>query len=276
MQNQIQVFNNREFGELEVLTINGKLYFPATECAKVLGYSNPYKAVIDHCNGDDLTNREVIDRLGRKQEKKYISEGNLYRLIIRSKLPEAVRFEKWVFDEVLPTIRKCGAYITDELLDKLADSEEEMSRFLEALTNERNERRATEQKCARLFAEMTELGERCDVLGERIDEILPKADYYDIILQCEDAIPITIIAKDYGMTAAEFNRLLHDLGIQFKLNGTWLLYSDLSGMGYTVSKTFYIGENKTAIHTYWTQAGRKMIYDTLREYGLRPCVEVTL
>ena len=96
MQNQIQIFENQEFGKLEVLMIDGRPYFPAAECAKVLGYKNPHKAVLDHCKGDGLTNREVIDSMGRTQEKKYINEGNLYRLIIRSKLPAAVRFEAWV------------------------------------------------------------------------------------------------------------------------------------------------------------------------------------
>ena len=119
MSNQIQKFHSKEFGSVEIMLIDGKPYFPATECARVLGYKNPHKAVIDHCKGDGLTNREVIDKLGRKQDVKYISEGNLYRLIIRSKLPAAERFECWVFDEVLPTIRKYGAYATEDTLDEM-------------------------------------------------------------------------------------------------------------------------------------------------------------
>lgn len=108
--NAMQVFQNNEFGELGVLEVDGKPYFPATACAKILGNTNPRKAVIDHCRGDGVTKRDVIDSMGRKQIAKFISEGNLYRLITHSKLSAAERFEKWVFDEVLPTIRKTGGY----------------------------------------------------------------------------------------------------------------------------------------------------------------------
>ncbi len=122
--NEMQVFQNSEFGELGVLEIDDKPFFPATACAKILGYSNPWKAILDHCKKDGLTKREVIDSMGRTQHAKFITEGNLYRLIAHSKLPAAERFEKWVFDEVLPTIRKTGGYgsqtaTMDRLLDKL-------------------------------------------------------------------------------------------------------------------------------------------------------------
>ncbi|GHU88137.1 hypothetical protein FACS1894202_03720 [Clostridia bacterium] len=101
------VFKDSEFGELEVLSIDGKEYFPATACAKMLGYTNPKKAVRDHCTRGNVS-FPVPGKGG--QERKYIPEGDLYRLIIRSKLTNAERFERWVMDEVLPTIRKRGAY----------------------------------------------------------------------------------------------------------------------------------------------------------------------
>jgi prophage antirepressor-like protein len=95
---------------------DNKEYFPATEIAVILGYSNPRKAILDHCKKDGVTIRDAIDSLGRKQQKKYINEGNLYRLIVKSKLPEAEKFEKWVFEEVLPTIRKTGGYVLNDEL----------------------------------------------------------------------------------------------------------------------------------------------------------------
>ena len=110
MMNDLKVFSNSEFGELGIMLINGKEYFPATQCAKVLGYANPRKAVLDHCREDGVTKCDVIDKLGRTQEMKFINEGNLYRLIVSSKLPSAERFERWVFDEVLPSIRQTGSY----------------------------------------------------------------------------------------------------------------------------------------------------------------------
>jgi anti-repressor protein len=146
MKNEISIFTNEEFGELSVMMIDDKPYFPATECAKVLGYTNPRKAVLDHCRKDGVTNRYSIDRLGRKQEVKHISEGNLYRLIFKSKLPTAIRFENWLMDEVLPSIRKHGAYITDELLEKVGSSMNEAQSLFRDLMESRKELKHSKAK----------------------------------------------------------------------------------------------------------------------------------
>ena len=105
--NEMQVFQNSEFGELGVLEIEGKPWFPATACAKSLGYKRPADAITAHCKGS--VKYRVLTN-GGEQELKFIPEGDLYRLITHSKLPGAERFEKWVFDEVLPTIRRTGGY----------------------------------------------------------------------------------------------------------------------------------------------------------------------
>lgn len=110
MTNELQIFKNSSFGNLEVLTIEGKQWFPAIKVAEILGYSNPRKAVRDHTKERGVTIRSVIDSLGRNQDKKFIDEGNLYRLITKSKLPQAEQFEEWVFDDVLPALRKTGSY----------------------------------------------------------------------------------------------------------------------------------------------------------------------
>lgn len=113
-----KIFQNQEFGVIEVIIIDGKYYFPATDCARMLGYSNPQKAIRDHCKQDGCTIRsgvsETVNQYGtvtqQQVKKKYIDEGNLYRLITHSKLPSAERFESWVFDEVIPEIRMSGGY----------------------------------------------------------------------------------------------------------------------------------------------------------------------
>lgn len=107
--NELKIFQNSDFGELGVMMIDGKKYFPAAQCARILGYSNPQKAVRDHCDEEECTKRSVLTNSGT-QEMKFINEGNLYRLIVRSKLPTAKKFERWVFDEVLPEIRRTGSY----------------------------------------------------------------------------------------------------------------------------------------------------------------------
>ena len=108
--NELKIFKNEEFGQVRMIFIDGKEYFVANDVAKALGYSEPKNAISRHCKGalkqSYLTN-------GGEQEVKVIPEGDVYRLIIRSKLPKAEEFEKWVFDEVLPSIRKTGGYIQE-------------------------------------------------------------------------------------------------------------------------------------------------------------------
>lgn len=117
--NELKVFSNSEFGELGVMLINGKEYFPATQCAALLGHENPARAVRKYCKGVTKT---VIPTNGGTQAVNYIPEGDLYRLIVNSKLPKAEEFERWVFDEVLPQIRHNGGYIgnVEELIAKTA------------------------------------------------------------------------------------------------------------------------------------------------------------
>lgn len=109
MTNELQIFKNSSFGNLEVLTIEGKQWFPAIKVAEILGYANPRKAIRDHSKEKGVTIRSVLSN-GGTQNKKFIDEGNLYRLITKSKLPQAEQFEEWVFDDVLPTLRKTGSY----------------------------------------------------------------------------------------------------------------------------------------------------------------------
>ena len=119
--NELKVFSSTEFGELGVMLIDGKEWFPATQCARILGYSDPFKAIKLHCNSEGWVNCPVLTN-GGTQQVKYINEGNLYRLIVSSKLPQAEKFERWVFDEVLPSIRHNGGYVgnVEELIAKTA------------------------------------------------------------------------------------------------------------------------------------------------------------
>ena len=107
-----------------------------------------------------------------------------------------------------------------------------------------------------------------------IAEYEPKASYYDLVLQSKDLISISLIAKDYGMLAVTFNRKLHELGIQYRQGGTWLLYQKYSGFGYTKSTTF--ADEKTGfskLSTKWTQKGRLFLYETLKGKGILPVIE---
>lgn len=126
--NGLQIFENSEFGEIRMAEIDGKPYFVATDVATALGYTNPRKAVNDHCKG--VTKRDTPTSSG-VQSMSYINEGDLYRLIMKSKLPSAEKFESWVMDEVLPQIRKTGSYnkpmTTAEKIQLLAQGNDELN-----------------------------------------------------------------------------------------------------------------------------------------------------
>jgi len=122
----LTVFSNEQFGELQVCIINGKEYFGATNTAKMLGYANPHDAIGRHCKKNGVVKHEVIDNMGRKQEINLITEGNLYRLIAKSKLPSAELFESWVFDDVIPSINRNGAYVSPNITE---EQEEKLDKY---------------------------------------------------------------------------------------------------------------------------------------------------
>ena len=126
--NQMEIFKNPEFGSIRVIEENGKYLFSGTDVAAALGYSNPRDAIIRHCRYVVKRDAPHPQSLDRKISMTFIPEGDLYRLIVHSKLPSAERFERWVFDEVLPTIRKHGAYLTKEKLWEVATSPEALIR----------------------------------------------------------------------------------------------------------------------------------------------------
>ncbi|HCW7744175.1 TPA: phage antirepressor KilAC domain-containing protein [Staphylococcus aureus] len=247
---ELQRFQNSQFGDLEILTIEGKQWFPATEVAMTLGYSNPRDAISRHVKRRGVVNHDVIDSLGRKQNKKFIDEGNLYRLISRSKLPQAEQFEEWVFDEVLPAIRKHGIYATDNVIEQTL---KDPDYIITVLTEYKKEK------------------ERNLLLQQEIGELKPKADYVDEILKSTGTLATTQIAADYGISAQKLNKLLHEARLQRKVNKQWVLYSEHMGKSYTESDTIAIvrsdGREDTVLQTRWTQKGRLKIHEIMTEFG---------
>ena len=256
---ELKIFESAEFGEVRTVEIDGKPYFAGKDVARALGYADTVNALKTHCREDGVAFYHLTDSLGRAQEAKFINEGNLYRLIVSSKLPSAERFERWVFDEVLPTIRRHGLYAIDDII---ADPDLGI-RALLALKAEREARKALELDKT--------------VLTQQIAELKPKASYYDLILQCSGLLSVTEIAKDYGLSAKALNKMLHDLGIQFNQSGVWFLYSKYQSFGYTQTKTQNYnrsdGTQGARVHMYWTQKGRLFLYDVLKKRGLLPMIE---
>lgn len=265
MSNEIQMFENSEFGEIGVLEIDGKVFFPATRAAQILGYSNPYDAISRFCKspqkieiGCDLGKHEGTSKARKTQEVNYIPEGDLYRLITRSKLPSSQRFESWIFDEVLPTIRKHGAYMTKDTLEKALLDPHYLKQLAERLIEEQ------------------ERADRAEAMVEEqkkeIAELAPKANYCDVVLDAENVVSITQIAKDFGKSASWLNEVLRQHKIQYLVGGTWVLYAQYANKGYTATKTHPYGRNRDQahIHTYWTQKGRKFIYELLESLRFSP------
>lgn len=152
----IKIFENERFGTVRTLEEDGRTLFCGSDVAKALGYANPTKALKDHCKG--AVERRTNDSLGRHQNMKFIPEGDIYRLAARSELPGAEEFERWIFDEVLPSIRKHGLYATAETVDKMLADPDTAIRLLGEIKAEREKRRQLEEQANRdrpkvLFAE---------------------------------------------------------------------------------------------------------------------------
>ena len=154
----MEIFRNSEFGSIRVIEEDGKYLFCGSDVAKALGYSNPRKAVRDHARGG--TKRSIPTASG-DQTMTFLPEGDVYRLIVHSRLPGAERFEKWVFDEVLPTIRRTGGYMTPSLLEEAARHPEILLSFADQLLAEHEKNRRLTGEVERLRPESGFLRRLC-------------------------------------------------------------------------------------------------------------------
>ena len=252
--NKLQVFENSEFGTIRGVEINGESWLVGKDVAEQLGYADPNKAIATHVDDEDKLNDKTASSLGQRGGW-FINESGFYSLVLSSKMPKAKKFKHWVTSEVLPSIRKHGMYAVDEVLanpDMLISA-------LQALKKEREEKVALQQTVA--------------IQSQQIMEMQPKASYYDLILQNKSTMPISQIAKDYGMSAKQMNKLLHEYGVQYKQGDIWLLYQKYAVQGYTQSRTYAVDADVSKLHTYWTQKGRLFLYDLLKSHDILPLIE---
>ncbi|EME8113399.1 phage antirepressor [Enterococcus faecium] len=248
--NTPQIFNFEQ-NEVRTVLVNDEPYFVGKDVASVLGYSNTKDALSRHVDLEDKMGSRITTS-GQSREMTIINESGLYSLILKSKLPNAKKFKRWVTSEVLPQIRKHGMYATDELLNN-------PDLLIEVAT------KLKEERTQRLIAE------------QRVNELQPKADYYDRILNNKGLVTVSTIAKNYGMSAVSFNKLLHELGIQFNQSGTWLLYSKFQDKGYTHIEPFDYedknGNRQVKTRMKWTQKGHIFLYETLKKNNYLPMIE---
>ena len=170
MENKLQIFKNDEFGEIRSVEINGEIYFVGKDVATILGYVETAKAIREHVDADDK-GVSVLDTPGGKQEMVIINESGLYSLILSSKLPKAKEFKRWVTSEVLPSIRKHGAYMTPATIENIIANPDFGIELLKNLKSEREKRIAAEktieeQKPKVLFADAVETSQNSILIGE--------------------------------------------------------------------------------------------------------------
>ncbi len=247
MKNSLQIFENPEFGKVRTIFLDGEPWMVGKDVALALGYKNPAEAIRTHIDNEDKGVSEILTPGGR-QNVPIINESGLYALVLSSKLPSARKFRRWVTSEVLPSIRRTGGYNLPKdfpsALRALADTEEQRLALL-----------AENEKQRQVIAEFE-----------------PIKNYVDAILSCDGALAVSQIAADYDISAVKLNRILHEEGLQYRVNDQWILYQQYKGNGYTDSETITIhhrdGTTTTRLFTRWTQKGRLLIHEILTGRGI--------
>ena len=250
-------------GGIDCYEENGKAYLKLETVARGLGFTQE-KNGAEYVRWDRL--EEYLSELGfphKWGKDDFIPENVFYRLAMKAKNETAEKFQAFVADEVIPSIRKHGAYMTPKTLQEMLDDPGAMIEVLQRLKEEQARRKELETENA--------------VKDQQIAELQPKAGYCDLVLQTKDAVAISKIAKDYGMSAKRLNLLLHEMGVQFKQGSVWLLYQKHADKGYTQTKTDLFvdgqGVQHTKVRTCWTQKGRLFIYELLKRRGILPLIE---
>ncbi|MBR5541839.1 MAG: phage antirepressor KilAC domain-containing protein [Bacteroides sp.] len=240
MTNQIQIFQNQEFGAIRTMSNEqGEPMFCAKDVCDALGYKKVSNAIALHVDKGDALKQGTPTASG-VQAMLYVNESGLYALILSSKLEGAKRFKHWVTSEVLPSIRKQGGYMVARPEET---DEEVLARALQimqaALQRQNNE----------------------------IARLKPRADYADHVLDSINCITTTQLAKELGMTAQELNRRLCSMHIQYWQSGQYMLYAEYARQGLAKSRTrthtLKHGMVITEMYLVWTERGRDFIHRLL-------------
>lgn len=242
MENKIQIFENTEFGSIRTLEIDGEPYFVGKDVAEVLGYSNPQKALRDHIDDEDRTVNELFTVNGTKGI--LINESGLYSLILSSKLPSAKKFKRWVTSEVLPSIRKHGAYMTQETIEQAILNPDTLIKLATALKDEQT-------KNKQLQAVNSEL---------KVDNQImkPKAEYFDELVDRnlltnlrETAKQLEIKQKDFIFFLLEKKYLYRDK------RGKLMPYANKNNGLFEIKETFNEKTQWSGTQTLVTPKGRE-------------------
>lgn len=265
--NEVQIFKSEQFGEIRTAGTAQNPEFCLTDVCKVLELDA--SQVARRLDSSVFSKHPADTGYGIK-DLNFVNEDGLYDVILDSRKPEAKSFRKWITSEVLPAIRKDGGYIA---ANGMSD-EEIMAKALE-IAHKTIERKSLENK--ELKKENVRLESENVQLALENQELKHDKNYLDIIMRSRALLTITQIAQDYGMSGKALNKILADMKIQYSCNGQWTLYAPYKDKGYVSSRTIDItradGRPDTVMHTEWTQAGRKFLYEQLKKGGIIPMLE---
>lgn len=269
MRNELTVIDEREilgkqfrvYGDFENLLFLAKDVAEWIDYSKKSNGSYDVNSMLRMVDEDEKLVRK-ISVSGQNRNMWFLTEDGFYEVCMQSTKPNAKIFKKEV-KKILKTIRKTGMYMSDNVWDTIMNEPEKIGELLINYGKVRQENENLK------FANK--------VQEQQIIELQPKALYYDLILQCKDLLSTTMIAKDYGMAAKGFNKMLHEFGIQYNQSGVWFLYQKYAIYGYTQTKTnAFVRSDGTPDgkpHMYWTQKGRIFLYNFLKDKGVLPTIE---
>ncbi|HHD4468690.1 TPA: phage antirepressor KilAC domain-containing protein [Streptococcus pyogenes] len=240
---ELQVFTNEQFGEVRTATINNQIYFNLNDCCQILELSNPRKT-IERLNKDGVTTSDIIDSLGRTQQANFINESNFYKLVFQSRKPEAEKFADWVTSEVLPSIRKHGAYMTEQTLEQALTSPD----FLIRLANELKEEK---ERSRQLEAEKS-------ILSVENMVMKPKADYFDDLVDRNLLTSFRETAKQLKVKERRFIQFLLDKKYVYRdKKGKLMPFADKNNGLFEVKESVNEKANWAGTQTLITPKGRE-------------------
>lgn len=252
MENKLQLFNFNG-SEVRTLVIDDEPYFVGNDVAKILGYQRVGDALKQHIDSDErktLTYKafgDLVQSLWKDNDfsnKTVITESGVYSLIFGSELPSAKKFKRWVTSEVLPAIRKTGAY--------------------QAKPKDNYQIPATYGEALQLAA----------TLQTKIEHDAPSLKYFHDQMRNPGLMTTTEIAKDYGWSARKLNKYLESKGVIYRQGNKWVIYQKYADKGYSQYEPFPYDNNKGVKNNLkWTQRGKKFIYDLLAKDGIYPILE---
>ncbi len=244
---ELQIFKNEQFGEVRTATINNQIYFNLNDCCQILDLSNPRKT-IERLNKDGVTTSDIIDSLGRIQQANFINEANFYKLVFQSRKPEAEKFADWVTSEVLPSIRKHGAYMTDQVAYNITHDKQALGDLLMMAGQQLKEK---EQIIHNLEAEKS-------VLSVENMVMKPKADYFDELVDRNLLTSFRETAKQLKVKERKFIDFLLDKKYIYRdKKGKLMPFADKNNGLFEVKESVNEKTNWSGTQTLITPKGRE-------------------